>query len=146
MKVIFLEDVKNVGKKGDIKEVAEGYARNFLLAKNLAELATTKTIEVAEKNKAAQVKIQQEELTRLKDLEGKLKSANLKIQGKGEKGKLFGSITVKNIVSVLSKAGFNVPEKNIHLKEHIKTIGEHEAEIDLGHGMKTKIKIVVELT
>ena len=58
---------------------------------------------------------------------------------------MFGSVTAKEIANALNKAGFGVAEGNVVLKEHIKTVGDHEAEIDLGHGMKTKIKIVVEL-
>lgn len=145
MKVIFLEDVKNVGKKGEIKEVAEGFARNFLLSRNLAEVATAQTVERVQKIKAEEDRIRSAETARLKEIEAKMRGLTLKMKGKGEKKKLFGSITAKEIMAVLSKAGFSVPEKNIILKEHIKTVGEHEAEIDLGHGMKTKINIVVEL-
>jgi large subunit ribosomal protein L9 len=145
MKVIFLEDVKNVGKKGEIKEVAEGYARNFLLGRHLAEMATASAVEKVMKAKAEEEKVKSAEIAKLKELESKLKGAALKLKGKGEKQKLFGSITAKEIMAALGKAGFEVQEKNILLKEHIKTAGEHAAEIDLGHGMKTKINIVVEL-
>lgn len=145
MKVIFLEDVKNVGKKGEIKEVAEGFARNFLLSKNLAEVATAGAVEKAQKMKAEEDKIKSAEIAKFRELESKLRSTILKMKSKGEKKKLFGSITIKEIMSALNKEGFSILEKNIILKEHIKTIGDHEVEIDLGHGIKTKIKIVVEL-
>lgn len=140
-----MQDVKNVGKKGEIKEVAEGFARNFLLVKNLAEVATASVVEKAQKTKFEEEKTKSVEVAKFKELENKIKGVVLQIKSKGEKKKLFGSITVKEIGSALKKEGFDVAEKNIILKEHIKTIGDHEAEIDLGHGIRTKIKIVVEL-
>jgi large subunit ribosomal protein L9 len=145
MKVIFIADVKNVGKKGEIKDVAEGYARNFLLPQKLAELATEKIVEKAKQNQAEAEKEKQAEIAKAQELIAKLKELNIVIKSKGSKEKLFGSITAKDIAEALKKSSHNFAEENIKIKEHIKTVGEHEVEIDLAHGVKTKLKIVVEL-
>lgn len=145
MKVIFLEDVKSVGKKGEIKEVAEGFARNLLLPRKLAEVATEKVVEKARQDQAEAEKVKQLEISKSQELIAKLKELKLVLKSKGSKEKLFGSITAKDIQESLKKSGFTFAEENIKIKEHIKAVGEHEVEIDLNHGVKTKIKIVVEL-
>lgn len=145
MKVIFLEDVRNVGKKGEIKEVAEGYARNFLLPKKLAETATDKIIEKVKKEEARNQALKQQEIGKAREAADKLKGKDFKIKGKGAKEKLFGSITSAEIAAALKKEGFNIAEEQILLKAHIKTTSVHPVEIDLENGVKTKINIVVEL-
>lgn len=145
MKVIFLDDIKGVAKKGEIKEISDGFARNFLFPKKLAEIATDQVVNRAEKKRSEAEKLKGQEVAMAKELADKLEGKNIKIKNKGEKNKLFGSITAKEIAAALHQEGVNLEEKNILLATHIKTVGEHPVEIDLGHGVKTKINIVVEL-
>jgi large subunit ribosomal protein L9 len=113
MQVIFLQDVKNVGKRGQIKNVPDGYARNFLLVKKLAAMATAATIAQAKTEETK--KNQQFELE--KQAAGKLaqdlKEKKFIIKVRAKDGKLFGSITAKEIVSEIKKSGYDISEKSI---------------------------------
>lgn len=143
MKVVLLADVKKIGKKGEVKEVSDGYARNFLLAKNLAEPATPSAVAHAKKmeeQKKAEASKHSAELRRLAE---SLKGVKVAIKAKSKGGKLFGSVTSKNVAAALVQAGHVVPEKTISAG-HIKETGEHEVKIDLGEGVKASITLVVE--
>jgi len=144
MEIILTSDVKNLGKKGELKNVSGGYAQNFLFPKKLAEIATPETIE---KIKVDQKKIQDQE----KELEAKLRKVASEIQGKkitlkakAEKEKLFGRVGPKEIAKELKKQNIAISEKSIFLAEPIKTTGEKEVIIDLGKNIKTKITVSVE--
>jgi large subunit ribosomal protein L9 len=144
MRVILLNDTANLGKKGELKDVANGYAQNFLLPKKLAEIATP---EAVERQKQTQKKIQEDK----KELEENLKKAASKIQNKkivlrakAGKEKLFGSIGRKEIFSELKRQNFEIKEESILLKDPIKKIGEFEVDIDLGKNVKTKITVAIE--
>lgn len=140
MKVILKENVPNVGVKGEVKEVSDGYARNFLLAKNLAEAATPEALLKAEKfknqaeaEKAKLVKKQQENKAKLSGIVLEFTSAA------NEDGKLFGSIAQLDILAELKKKGIEIIESDISLAEPFKAVGEFELEI-LGTKIKVKIK------
>lgn len=127
MKVVLLKDIKGTGKKGDIKEVADGYAKNFLLKQGLAKEANKTAIAENEfqKNATAYHKEveRQEALKLAKQIEGKV--VNLKIKC-GENGKTFGSVTSKEIADALNNSfGFNLDKRKIELKEPLKTIGTY---------------------
>lgn len=145
MKVIFLKDVPK-GKKGEIKEVADGYARNFLLPKGLALLATpsaTKAAKTLSEEKAERQARQLEELTRIaEDLEGK----ELYFKAKaGAKGRIHGAITSANIADELSKlAGFEIDKKRVELEEPLHHVGSYQVGINLGAGSAAKVKVVIE--
>jgi len=144
MEIILLNNVKNLGVKGELKNVSEGYARNFLLPKKLVEIATEEAIETLKKNQDS-LKIkerQEEEMLRKKasDIQGKI----IKIKAKAEKGKLFGSIGAREICSELRKQGFDIQEKSITLKGIIKNTGEKEIFIDFGKNIKAKMIVVIE--
>lgn len=145
MKVIFLKDVPK-GKKGEIKEVADGYARNFLLPQGLALLATPsamKTAKALSEEKADREARQREELSKIaQDLEGK----ELHFKAKaGAKGRLHGAITSANIAEELSKlAGFEVDKKRIELEEPLHNLGSYDVGINLGAGSEAKIKVIIE--
>lgn len=142
MKVILLEDVNKVGKKDQVLEVKEGYARNYLFAKKLAIEATPanmkelKRQEEIRANKAAQIKAEAE------DLAGKLKEITVTITTKaGEGGKLFGAVTNKEIAERLEKDfGYKVDKRKIELAENIKTLGTYRPNVKLHN------KVSVELT
>jgi len=144
MEVILISDVKNLGKRGELKSVSDGYAQNFLFPKKLAAIATPEAIE---KIKLEQKKIQEQEI----ELEKNLRKTALDIQNKkiilkakAEKGKLFGRVGTREIANELKKQNFNISEKSIILKDPIKTVGEKEVLIDLGKNIKTKITVIVE--
>lgn len=143
MKIVLLQDVKKIGKKGEIKDVSDGYARNFLLAKNLAVPATPTAIDQV---KQQEVK-QQEELKGKKDKTKKLaellSGKNITIHVKAKNGKLFGSVTARDISIALKKDGFDISEKNIKFKP-LKELGKKDAEIVFDFGITAKIFINIE--
>lgn len=145
MKVVLLEDLKNKGKKGDIINVNDGYATNYLIPKKLAVTANNTIInEVSQKKAAdeARIKKQKEEAAKAKEA---LTTATVYVKVKcGESGKIFGSVTSKEIATSLNDMGYNVDKKNILLKEPIKKIGRDMVEIKLYHDIIARVNIVVE--
>ncbi|MBO5851937.1 MAG: 50S ribosomal protein L9 [Clostridia bacterium] len=145
MKVILLKDVKNVGKAGEIKEVSDGYARNCLIKQGLAEEATAVKINSLNIKKGAQDYHKREEIKALteeaKNLNGK--TITIKVKS-GDNGKMFGSVTSKEIAEALSEIGFNVDKKKILLKDPIKTFGVHPVEVKFLQDVIAKIKVSVE--
>jgi len=145
MKVIFLKDAPK-GKRGEIKEVADGYARNFLLPKGLALPATPsamKAAKVLSDEKAESQARQREELSRIvQELEGK----ELHFKAKaGAKGRLHGAITTASIADELSRlTGFEIDKKKIELEEPLHHVGSYDVMINLGTGTEAKIKVVIE--
>lgn len=145
MKVILLEDVKNVGKKGTIINAKDGYARNFLFPKNLAIEATDvnlKNLENAKKQKEAKEK---EILEEAKRLEEKLMQLTIVIKTKtGENGKLFGSITTKELAEILEKDhGYAFDKKKLELDDAIKSVGEYFVKVKLHPTVNAKVKVIV---
>lgn len=143
MKIILLKDVKNFGKKGEIKEVAEGYARNFLFPQNLALKATDKIIyqenlRIQEEQKKL---IQKEEENQ--NLIKKLKEKKFSIKRKAKNGKLFGSITAKDISCELEKEHFAISEKSIIMEQAIKKVGLWKVKIILSPNVETEIFLEV---
>ncbi len=144
MKIILLQNVKNLGKIGDIKDVSEGYARNFLIPKKLAEIATKEAIKKIEAQKEKEMNQKIAEFKKLKEIADKLKTKKITILVKEKEGKLFGSITAKNIAEELKKENLNISEKNIIIEEAIKKVGNFEIEIKLSNEIRTKIKLEVK--
>ena len=148
MKVILKADVKGSGKKGDVIEVSDGYARNFLLKKGLADVATASGInEISQRKKAdAFHKAENEKALRdlAKEVNGKEVTVSIRA---GENGKVFGSVTTGQIAASLEELGYDVDKKKIVLKENIKTLGAFEAEIRFMEGVTAKIVVnVIPLT
>jgi large subunit ribosomal protein L9 len=145
MKVILLQDVKGTGKKGEIKEVKDGYARNCLIKQKLAVEANNANLNILEGQQAhAQHKIDTETENAkhiASVIEGKTFTTAVKA---GANGKLFGSVTAKDIVKLIKDAhGLDVDKKKIVLKEDIKTFGTFEAEARLYNGVSAKFKVQV---
>lgn len=143
MKVLLIKDVKSLGKAGEVKEVADGYGKNFLIAKGMALQATN---EVLARHKAEQKRAEakeQEEIAKAKDLAEKLNSTKLTIRHKvGANGQLIGSVTNKEISEELEKQfSIMIDKKNISLENKIKTIGIYELTCKLGHSINASLKI-----
>lgn len=143
MQIILLQDVKNLGKRREIKNVSDGYARNFLFAKKLAEIASKEAVERLNLQKKKEKTEELESLEKTKKLAMELKDKLIEIKARGKGGKLFGSVLAKDIVRALSDFGFNVPEENVIMPAHIKEIGEYEIKIILDQDIETKIKLKV---
>lgn len=145
MKVILLQDVKGQGKKGEVVDVNEGYARNFLIKKGLAEIATaSKLNDISMKKSAADFhKAEEVKATRelAKTISGKTFTVKIKA---GQNGKVFGSVTAANIADALSAAGYSVDKKKIVVPNPIKNTGTYEIELKLLEGISAKIKVLVE--
>lgn len=146
MKVIFMQDVKGSGKKGEVKNVADGYARNMLLPKGLAVEATAKNLsELAGKQASAAHKVDVEKQN-AQEIADKLKGKTVKAVGKaGNGGRLFGAITAAQIAErIAEQYGCKIDKKKISLKTDIKNFGTYEAEIRLYSGIS--VKVTVEVT
>ena len=145
MKVLLIKDVKSLGKAGEIKEVKEGYGRNFLIAKGYAKLATKDVIkewEEAQKRKEEELKLELYELNKEKEV---LESISVDIEKKlGNNGHLYGAVTKEDIAEALkSQHKIEIDKKHIDTK-NIKSIGEHIVDVKLGHGIHAKLKINVK--
>ena len=144
MKVILKADVKGSGKKGDIIEVSDGYARNFLLKKGLADVATASGINEAPQRRTADAfhKAENEKALReqAKALHGKEVTLSIRT---GENGRVFGSVTTAQISAALAELGYEIDKKKISTKESIKTVGRFDAEVRLMEGVTAKIFVNV---
>lgn len=143
MKVILLENVKGVGKKDEIINANDGYARNFLLPKKLAVEANNQNLAKLKSKQESNVHKKMTEKQEAEDLAKKLEKIILKIQVKaGENGKIFGGVTAKEIAEQLQKQhNFKVDKKKIDLKETIKQTGMFTIDLKLYEGVNAKLKI-----
>ncbi len=145
MKVILIKDVKSLGGIGDIKEVADGYARNFLIPKGYAEVATKTATEKAEKIKIKKEEEAKEELMDIEGIAEKLEGVSVVINAKtDDSGKLYAAIKIGEISEELGKKGFEINKNKIVIEEPIKEVGDYEVIINLEHGLETRIGVVVE--
>lgn len=145
MQIILKKDVQNLGEAGDLINVKDGYARNFLLPQKFAEVATEGALKNREQNlariKAKQEKLHQQALEKAKEIE---KIASLELAAKaGESGKLFGTITTKKLAEELAAKGIEVDRKNITVNAPINKVGEYKLLIKLTSKVKTELAIVV---
>ncbi len=147
MKVILTQDVKDVGKVGDLVTVSEGFARNFLFPRKMAAEATEKRVkEWTHLQSVAEAK-KKKAHTERKVILDKINGLTLKFKmAAGETDKLFGTVTTTEISKELQKAGFSVDRRDIHLEEPIKVLGQHKAAVKYGEGLEASIMISVERT
>ena len=144
MKVILLQDVKGQGKKGEVVDVNEGYARNFLIKKGLAEAATAAKLNDMSMKKSAADFHKAEEIKATKELAQTLNGKQFTVKIKaGQNGKVFGSVTAANISDSLAAAGYKVDKKKIVVAQPIKTLGVYDIDLKLMEGVTSKIKIEV---
>ena len=145
MKVVLLQDVKSLGKKGDVVNAATGYARNFLLAKGLAVEADAKAMNEVKTKQAAADYHKAQELQAAEELAEQLNAQTIKIKAKaGSAGRLFGSVTTKEIAAAINEQfGCSIDKKKVSLDADIKTFGTYHVEVKLPQGVSTSLYVQV---
>lgn len=145
MKVILKQDVHNLGKKNDMVNVNDGYAINFLIPKGMAMEASATAVNEMKMRQNAEKSKKENELANAKKIQGKINDISLTFVSKaGENGKLFGSITSKDISEKLEKEHkISIDKRKINLPEAIKALGTHEIEIKLHQGVSSTLKVIV---
>jgi len=144
MKVILLKDIKNFGKKYEVKEVKDGFASNFLIPKKLAKKATDENMKQLENQKEAEVKKAEEELGGIQKIAEALEGQEVVIPVKvGENDQLFESVTSQKISEKLKEMGFDIKREQINLEETLKELGEFQVKINFKHNLESEIKIVI---
>ena len=145
MKVVLLEDVKSLGKKGEIVEVSEGYARNFIIPKKKGVEANNENLNTLKLQKANEEKIAKEKLEAAKELAAKLNEASVSLTIKGGKdGRTFGSVSSKEIEEAIkSQLGLEIDKKKLVIAEPIKTFGNHEVKVKLHKDVTAALKVKV---
>jgi len=145
MKVIFLQNVAKIGQRGEVKNVADGYALNFLIPNKLAEAATDLKINQMQLEKDKQGKKEEKKREENQGLIKKLKGVKLEIKAKvADSGKLFAGIGEKDIVGELKKQKkIEMENKFIKMEKHIKEIGEYEIKVNLGNNLEEALKVKV---
>lgn len=144
MKIILLQDVEKLGKKNEVKEVADGYARNFLFPNKLAILATQSEIVKAEEQKKIDAQKAEKELAHFQELASQLDGLELEIEDKADDdGNLFGAISVAKIIEKIKEQGFEIEKNQVKITEPIKEVGEREVLIELPHNLEVKVKVIV---
>ncbi|WP_249872289.1 50S ribosomal protein L9 [Oceanobacillus saliphilus] len=145
MKVIFLKDVKGKAKKGEVKNVPDGYARNYLLKNNLAEEATAGSLKALEAQKRKSSQLEQQEKEEAINLKDTLAELTIELKAKsGESGRLFGSITSKQIADALQKQhGYKVDKRKIELDQPIRALGYTTVPVKLHPEVSGSVKVHV---
>lgn len=145
MKIVLLKKVPGLGEKGEIKEVSDGYVRNFLLPKKLAKIASPDALDQLRQEKEQQAKAAELDLLKTQKTAEKLESLELEIRVKvNETGKLFGAVNKALILEKIKAKGIkNLTESQIVLVEPIKEVGEREVLINLPHGLEARVMVRV---
>ncbi|MCX6743441.1 MAG: 50S ribosomal protein L9 [Candidatus Parcubacteria bacterium] len=144
MKVILIKFVPNLGQTGDIKEVSEGYARNYLMPQGLVKIASEKALKELESLKVRKLNAVANKGKKFKEIARKLNNIKIIIKVKAdEKKTLFGSVNVQKIVEELKNRNYNVEPKYIKLDQPIKALGYYDVNLDFGAGVNAKIGLTV---
>ncbi len=144
MKVLLIKDVKGLGKVGEVKEVKDGYGKNFLIGKGHARHATPDVMKQWEAGVALRAQNESKEIKIANDDKEKIESAVFTIKHKvGANGHLIGTVTNKEVALELNKFGIVIDKKQVHLADKIKTIGIYEVDCKMGHGIHATAKIDV---
>lgn len=144
MKVLLKHDVPKIGKKGELLEVKEGYARNFLIPNGLAIEATGGTMKQYEEGKKSEERRKAKEKEEAEALAAKIKGVTITLRHKaGDEGRLFGSITSAEIAEALKQKGIDVDKKHILMDDHIRLVGSHDVKIKLHSEVTASLHIEV---
>ncbi|OUS76314.1 50S ribosomal protein L9 [Paenibacillus sp. MY03] len=142
MKVIFLQDVKGQGKKGEVKDLSEGYVRNFLLPKGLAKAASDGNLKTLEVQNASETKRKAKEKEDAQALAKKLEEMTVVVKAKaGEGGRLFGAVTSKQVAEALAGLGVKIDKRKIELEDPIRTLGMTQVPVKLHPEVKAKLNV-----
>lgn len=143
MKVLLLKDVKGLGKAGEVKDVKDGYGKNFIIGKGLGKLATNEVLNKWKSEQKAIAQAEKDEIERLKNIAKEFDNLTVKITKKvGANGSLFGAITKDEIANELKEQfKMDIDKKGIDIKNPIKTTGLFELDVKLGHGIHGTLKI-----
>lgn len=145
MKVIFLQDVKGQGLKGEIKNVADGYAHNFLIKKNLAVVATSENLKQLEKAKESAKQKEQADIKKAKTEKEKLEQTELIFKVPvGEQQKMFGSISTKQVIEKLAEMGYYIDKTQLKNTANLNTLGIHKINIQLFKGVDASVKVNIQ--
>jgi large subunit ribosomal protein L9 len=145
MKVVLLENVKKLGNKNEIKEVNNGYAKNFLFPQKLAAIATSQMIKQAEANAQKQEELKAKAVLEAEKTAREIKDKRFIIKMKtGDEGQLFEAVSIKKISEKISENGFTIDEKQIEIGEPIKKIGEFKVKINFNKNLTSFINVVVQ--
>ncbi len=142
MKVIFIKDLRGQGKKGEIKEVKDGYGMNFLIKKGYAVIANEINLKTLQSNQQKKALEEKEDIKESEKIKKALESITLKFKVKtGEQDRVFGSVSVKQILNELKNKGIELDKKMINLKEPLSSLGFHNVEIKLHKQVKTTLRV-----
>jgi large subunit ribosomal protein L9 len=144
MKVILIKNVPNLGKTGDVKEVSDGYARNYLFPNKLAKIASELTIREMEQKKNSQLKAVENRAKKFKQIAKKINNIKIIVKAKADDKKtLFGSIHAEKIADELKARNYAIDSKYIKLEQPIKSLGYYDVMIDFGAGVTAKVGLTV---
>ena len=145
MKVLLIKDVKSLGKAGEVKEVKDGYGKNFLIGKGFAKPATEEVLAQHAAEEKAKADALTQELSDLNDLKDKLDKMEIEIHKKlGDTGHLFGAVTKEEIAAALKEQhDVTIDKKHIETKTAIKSTGKHDLDLKLGHGIHATLHVNV---
>lgn len=145
MKVVLMKDLKGLGKEGDIVDVSDGHARNFLFPQNLAVAATADALKQKQEKIEAQSRKMHKDMSVVGDLAAKLEGFDLILQEKvNEGGVLYAAVNEKAIAAALKKEGFKVKPEQIQIKEPLKEVGDHMVNVQLAHGFESEVRVTIE--
>lgn len=145
VKIILKENVPNLGEAGEVVKVADGYARNYLIPRGIAEEATPKSMARADEYRRKQEDMEDSIRREAEEIAEQIKKTKMEIAMKsGEKGKLFGSVTSGDIADFLNSQGYTVDKKKVELEENIKTLGTHIVPIKLHPEVIVELEVIVE--
>lgn len=144
MRVILLQDIDKIGKKFEVKEVKDGYARNFLIPQNLVKPATKTAMAWVKLQQEIAEKKAEEYLFKTQEMASSMDDQEVVLEVKvGDEGQLFESITAQKIADKLKELGFNIKKSQIELKEPIKDLGEFPIKIKFDHNLEAEIKLII---
>jgi len=144
MKIILKKDVENLGVAGDVLKVKDGYARNYLVPKGMAIVATRSNMKIVDELKANEAKKAQKAETAAQDIAKKLQDISVTVSVKvGEDDKLFGAVTTPMIAELVAEKGIEIDKHNILLDEPIKELGVFDVPVKVGAGVKAEVKVWV---
>jgi large subunit ribosomal protein L9 len=144
MKVILLKDVPGLGKKGEIKNAADGHARNFLVPKKLVKIATEKALKEWEQEKALESQKAEQELQHIEEVVSQIDGLEIEVPTKmDETGKLYGSIGDQKISQLFKDRGLDIKKNQIKILQPIKEVGEYPVTIVFDHGLEAEIKLII---